>query len=239
EEILLIAQEIQKLDPRPGREFSTDQPQYITPDVYIHKVGEKYFVSVNDDGLPKLRISRYYLDTMKGKDNKDNKAARDYVQERLRSAKWLIDSIQQRQRTIVKVTESILKFQRDFFEKGAGHLRPLILRDVASDIGMHESTISRATANKYVHTPQGLYELKYFFNIGINREGGQDEIASEAVKGFIKQLVSGENGKNPYSDQKIVELLKQKHGIEIARRTVAKYREQLGILPSSQRKSFS
>ncbi|HNF96257.1 MAG TPA: RNA polymerase factor sigma-54 [Pseudomonadota bacterium] len=236
EEILLIAQEIQKLDPRPGREFSTDQPQYITPDVYIHKVGEKYFVSVNDDGLPKLRISRYYLDTMKGK---DNKAARDYVQERLRSAKWLIDSIQQRQRTIVKVTESILKFQRDFFEKGAGHLRPLILRDVASDIGMHESTISRATANKYVHTPQGLYELKYFFNIGINREGGQDEIASEAVKGFIKQLVSGENGKNPYSDQKIVELLKQKHGIEIARRTVAKYREQLGILPSSQRKSFS
>ncbi len=235
EEIHLVAQDIQKLDPRPGREFSTDQPQYITPDVYIHKVGEKYFVSVNDDGLPKLRISRYYLDTMK---DKDNKAARDYVQERLRSAKWLIDSIQQRQRTIVKVTESILKFQRDFFEKGAGHLKPLILRDVASDIGMHESTISRATANKYVHTPQGLYELKYFFNIGINREGGQDEIASEAVKGFIKQIVSSESGKNPYSDQKLVELLKQKHGIEIARRTVAKYREQLGILPSSQRKSF-
>ena len=233
EDVYDAAKDIQSLDPRPGREFGTEQPQYITPDVYIHKVGDKYFVAVNDDGMPKLRISRYYLETMK---DKENKAARDYVQERLRSAKWLIDSIQQRQRTIVKVTESILKFQRDFFEKGAGCLKPLILRDVANDIGMHESTISRATANKYVHTPQGLFELKYFFNIGINREGGQDDIASESVKGFIKTLVSGENSKDPYSDQKIVALLKQKHQIEIARRTVAKYREQLGILPSGQRK---
>jgi len=235
EDVYEAAKDIQSLDPRPGREFSTEQPQYITPDVYIHKVGDKYFVAVNDDGMPKLRISRYYLETMKDKD-KDNKAAREYVQERLRSAKWLIDSIQQRQRTIIKVTESILKFQRDFFEKGAGCLKPLILRDVANDIGMHESTISRATANKYVHTPQGLFELKYFFNIGINREGGQDDIASESVKGFIKTLVGAENSKNPYSDQKIVELLRQKHQIEIARRTVAKYREQLGILPSGQRK---
>ena len=233
EDVYDAAKDIQSLDPRPGREFGTEQPQYITPDVYIHKVGDKYFVAVNDDGMPKLRISRYYLETMK---DKENKAARDYVQERLRSAKWLIDSIQQRQRTIVKVTESILKFQRDFFEKGAGCLKPLILRDVANDIGMHESTISRATANKYVHTPQGLYELKYFFNIGINREGGQEDIASESVKGFIKTLVSGENSKDPYSDQKIVALLKQKHQSEIARRTVAKYREQLGILPSGQRK---
>ena len=233
EDVYDAAKDIQSLDPRPGREFGTEQPQYITPDVYIHKVGDKYFVAVNDDGMPKLRISRYYLETMK---DKENKAARDYVQERLRSAKWLIDSIQQRQRTIVKVTESILKFQRDFFEKGAGCLKPLILRDVANDIGMHESTISRATANKYVHTPQGLFELKYFFNIGINREGGQEDIASESVKGFIKTLVSGENSKDPYSDQKIVALLKQKHQIEIARRTVAKYREQLGILPSGQRK---
>ena len=233
EDVYDAAKDIQSLDPRPGREFGTEQPQNITPDVYIHKVGDKYFVAVNDDGMPKLRISRYYLETMK---DKENKAARDYVQERLRSAKWLIDSIQQRQRTIVKVTESILKFQRDFFEKGAGCLKPLILRDVANDIGMHESTISRATANKYVHTPQGLFELKYFFNIGINREGGQEDIASESVKGFIKTLVSGENSKDPYSDQKIVALLKQKHQIEIARRTVAKYREQLGILPSGQRK---
>ncbi|MBL8634877.1 MAG: RNA polymerase factor sigma-54 [Myxococcales bacterium] len=233
EDVYEAVKDIQQLDPRPARRFSNEVPQYITPDVYINKVGDAYFVTVNDDGMPKLRISRYYLETMK---DKDNKAARDYVQDRLRSAKWLIDSIMQRQRTIIKVTESILKFQRDFFEKGSGCLKPLILRDVASDIGMHESTISRATANKWVHTPQGLFPLKHFFNTGINREGGQDDIASESVKGFIKNLVGSENSKNPYSDQKIVELLKQKHGIEIARRTVAKYRDQLHILPSSQRK---
>lgn len=234
EEIHLLAKEIQKLDPRPGREYSSEPPQYITPDVYINKVGDTYFVTVNDDGLPKLRISRYYLERMK---DKTNKAARDYVQDRLRSAKWLLDSIEQRQRTIKRVAESILKFQRDYFEKGAGFLKPLILRDVANDIGMHESTISRATANKYLHSPQGLVELKYFFNTGINREGGQEDIASQAVKGFIKQVIGSENPKKPFSDQKIVEILKQKHGIEIARRTVAKYREQLGILESTKRKS--
>lgn len=233
DELRLLAQEISRLDPRPGRRYCADLPQYITPDVHIVKVGDTYFVNTNDDGLPKLRISRYYQDLLR---KESSKAARDYVQERLRSARWLIDSILQRQRTIVKVAESILKFQRDFFEKGPGHLKPLILRDVANDIGMHESTISRATANKYVHTPQGLFELKYFFNSAINREGGQDDIASESVKGFIKQIVHAENAKKPLSDQKIVELLKQRHGVEIARRTVAKYREQLGILDSSKRK---
>jgi RNA polymerase sigma-54 factor len=167
---------------------------------------------------------------------KDDRAAKEYVQERLRSAKWLIDSIQQRQRTIVKVTESILKFQRDFFDKGISYLKPLILRDVADDISMHESTISRATSNKYVHTPQGIFELKYFFNAGINREDGGEDIASEAVKRLIKQMVGQEDPRRPYSDQKLVDLLKEKHRIDIARRTVAKYREQLGILPSAQRK---
>lgn len=232
EEVYEAAKDIQSLDPRPGREYMTEQPQYITPDVYVHKVGDDYFVQVNDDGLPKLKISSYYLDMMKKKD----KDAREYVQERLRSAKWLIDSIQQRQRTIVKVTQSILKFQRDFFEKGISQLKPLILRDVANDIGMHESTISRATSNKWVHTPQGLFELKYFFNAGINREDGGEDIASEAVKRFIKTIVSAEEPKRPYSDQKLVELLRSQHKIDIARRTVAKYREQLGILPSAQRK---
>lgn len=234
EEVYEAARDIQRLDPRPGREYTTERPQYITADVFIHKVGDRYFVQINDDGLPKLRISNYYLETLKSK-NQD-KAAKDYVQERLRSARWLIDSIQQRQRTIVKVTESILKFQRDFFEKGISHLKPLILRDIANDIGMHESTISRATSNKYVHTPQGLFELKYFFNAGINREDGSDEIASEAVKRLIKQIVAEENCKHPYSDQKLVELLRERQKIDIARRTVAKYREQLGILPSAQRK---
>ncbi len=232
EEVYEAVKDILKLDPRPARQFINKSPNCILPDLYISKVGDTYVATENDDGMPKLRISRYYLETMK---DKDNKAAREYVQDRLRSAKWLIDSIQQRQRTIIKVTESILKFQRDFFEKGSGCLKPLILRDVASDTGMHESTISRATANKYVHTPQGLFPLKHFFNTGISRESGQDDIASESVKGFIKTLVSSENSTSPYSDQKIVELLKQKHGIEIARRTVAKYREQLNIMPSSER----
>jgi RNA polymerase sigma-54 factor len=233
EEIYETAKDIQRLDPRPGREYSTEESQYITPDVYIHKVGDQYFVQVNDDGLPKLKISSYYLNTMK---QKDDKAAKEYVQERLRSAKWLIDSIQQRQRTIIKVTESILKFQREFFDKGINYLKPLILRDVAEDISMHESTISRATSNKYVHTPQGIFELKYFFNAGISKEDGGEDIASEAVKRLIKQLVQAEDPKHPYSDQKIVELLREKQKIDIARRTVAKYREQLGILPSAQRK---
>ena len=237
EEVYEAARDISRLDPRPGREYTTERPQYITPDVYIHKVGDQYFVQVNDDGLPKLKISNYYLETLKRKDkDKGDKAAKEYVQERLRSARWLIDSIQQRQRTIVRVTESILHFQRDFFEKGISHLKPLILRDVASHIGMHESTISRATSNKYVHTPQGLFELKYFFNAGINREDGGEDIASEAVKRLIKQIVGGEDAKRPFSDQKLVELLRQHHKIDIARRTVAKYREQLGILPSAQRK---
>lgn len=240
EEIYETARDIQRLDPRPGREYTIERPQYITPDVYIHKVGDQYFVQVNDDGLPKLKISNYYLETLKrketGKADKADKAAKEYVQERLRSARWLIDSIQQRQRTIVRVTESILHFQRDFFEKGISHLKPLILRDVANHIGMHESTISRATSNKYVHTPQGLFELKYFFNAGINREDGGEDIASEAVKRLIKQIVGGEDPKKPFSDQKLVELLRQQHKIDIARRTVAKYREQLGILPSAQRK---
>ncbi|MDW8284040.1 MAG: RNA polymerase factor sigma-54 [Myxococcales bacterium] len=233
EEIYEAAKDIQRLDPRPGREYSTEEPQYITPDVYIHKIGDQYFVTVNDDGLPKLKISSYYLNTMRQRENKE---AREYVQERLRSARWLIDSIQQRQRTIVRVTESILKFQREFFDKGINYLKPLTLRDIADDINMHESTISRATSNKYVHTPQGLFELKYFFNAGISKEGGGEDIASEAVKRLIKGIIQSEDPKNPYSDQKIVELLRDRHKIDIARRTVAKYREQLGILPSAQRK---
>ncbi len=152
-----------EFDPRPGREYSADEPHYITPDVYIHKVGDKYFVVPNDDGLPKLKISDFYRTALAG----GAKARKEYIQDKLRSAQWLIRSIQQRQRTIIKVTESIVKFQREFFDKGIAYLKPLILRDVAEDIGMHESTISRVTTNKYVHTPQGIFELKYFFNSGI------------------------------------------------------------------------
>jgi RNA polymerase sigma-54 factor len=229
EEIYEAAKVVQTFDPKPGRQYTSEEPTYITPDVYIHKVGDKYFVVANDDGLPKLKISDFYRTALAG-----GSKAREYIQEKLRSAQWLIRSIQQRQRTIVRVTESILKFQRDFFDKGTAHLKPLILRDVAEDIGMHESTVSRVTTNKYVHTPQGIYELKYFFNSGISRTDG-DDLASEAVKLKIRQIIQQENAKHPHSDQRIVELLRDQN-IEIARRTVAKYREQLRILSSSKRR---
>ena len=229
EEIYEAAKVIMEFDPRPGRQYSSDDPHYVTPDVYIHKVGDKYFVVPNDDGLPKLKISGFYKNAMG-----NSAASKDYVQDKLRSAQWLIRSIQQRQRTIIKVAESILKFQREFFDKGIAHLKPLILRDVAEDIGMHESTVSRVTTSKYVHTPQGIFELKFFFNSGISRTNG-DDLASQAVKSKIKELVDSEDVKRPHSDQKIVELLK-KGGIDIARRSVGKYREQLGILSSSKRK---
>jgi RNA polymerase sigma-54 factor len=231
EEIYEAAKVIRDFDPKPGRQYTTEEPTYITPDVFIHKVGDKYFVVGNDDGLPRLKISDFYRTALAG-----GSKAREYVQEKLRSAQWLIRSIQQRQRTIVKVTESILKFQRDFFDKGTAYLKPLILRDVADDIGMHESTVSRVTTNKYVHTPQGIFELKYFFNSGISRSDG-DDLASEAVKLKIKQLIAQESPRSPHSDQRIVELLRDQN-IEIARRTVAKYRDQLRILSSSKRRQM-
>jgi RNA polymerase sigma-54 factor len=230
EEVAEAAEELASMEARPARGFVDEDPRYITPDVYIQKVGDRYEVVMNDDGLSKLRIGRRYLEALR------SGTAGEYIQERLRAAKWLIRSIHQRQRTIHKVTESIIKFQQDFLDQGIAHLKPLILKDVAEDIGMHESTVSRVTTNKYVHTPQGIFELKYFFNSGISRTGG-DEVASEAVKNEIKNIVAAENGKSPYSDQKIVEILHGR-GIEIARRTVAKYREVLGILPSSKRRSF-
>jgi RNA polymerase sigma-54 factor len=227
---------ISEMEPRPGRNFVTEETQYITPDIYVYKMGDKYVPVLNDDGLSKLRVSRTYSSALKQGQVQDAEAKK-YIEKKLESARWLVRSIHQRQRTIYKVTESIVKFQRDFFEKGIGHLKPLILKDVADDIGMHESTVSRVTTNKYVHTPQGIYELKFFFNSSIAKTGG-DEIASEAVKNHIKQIVGAEPTDNPYSDQKIVELLKAQ-GIEIARRTVAKYRDVLGILPSSKRKKYS
>ncbi|MFL5321502.1 MAG: RNA polymerase factor sigma-54 [Myxococcaceae bacterium] len=234
-EIVAATRLLPKLDPKPGRNFSGDDAQYITPDVFVYKMGDDYTVVLNDDGLSKLRISGVYRDALKQGQLTPGQT-KEFVQEKLRSAMWLIRSIHQRQRTIFKVTESIVKFQREFFDKGIAYLKPLILRDVAEDIGMHESTVSRVTTAKYVHTPQGIFELKYFFNSSIGRTTG-DDIASEAVKNHIKQLVAAEESKNPYSDQKIVELLRAQ-GIEIARRTVAKYREVLGILPSSKRKKY-
>lgn len=225
---------IMTFDPKPGRQFNEDSPTYITPDIYIVRESGEWIARLNEDGLPRLRVSNYYRTALRAE---GEKKAKEYVQERLRSAQWLIRSIHQRQRTIVKVTESIIRFQRDFFDKGIQHLRPLVLRQVADDIGMHESTVSRVTTNKYVHTPRGIYELKFFFNSSIKKQG-PDDIAAEAVKHHIKQLIAEENPRKPFSDQKLVVFLKERHGIEIARRTVAKYREMLGILSSSKRKQL-
>ncbi|HLT29770.1 MAG TPA: RNA polymerase factor sigma-54 [Myxococcaceae bacterium] len=235
EEVAAAHRLMMRLDPRPGRNFSGDDAQAITPDVFVYKLEDGYTVVLNDDGLSKLRISGAYRAALKGGQVEPGQT-RDFIQEKLKSALWLLRSIHQRQRTILKVTESIVKFQQPFLDHGTAHLRPLILRDVAEDIGMHESTVSRVTSNKYVSTPQGVFELKYFFNSSIARVAGEDT-ASEAVKHHIKQLIAKEDPKAPYSDQKLVELLRGR-GIDIARRTVAKYREVLGILPSSKRRSY-
>jgi RNA polymerase sigma-54 factor len=226
---------IEQLEPKPGRNFlpagETAESQYITPDVYVHKMGDEYVVVANEDGLPKLQISRFYLDQLRSKKRGD--PSKNFIKEKMRSATWLIRSIHQRQRTICRVVESILKFQRPWFD-GTGPLKPLVLRDVADDIEMHESTVSRVTTRKYVHTHRGVYELKYFFNSSIGTGHGA-AIASEAVKDEIKKIIGDEDPKKPLSDAAIVKMLKAKD-IDIARRTVAKYREMLGILPSSKRR---
>ena len=235
EEISAAIKVIRSLEPRPGREFSDEEPHYITPDIYVYKLGDEFVIMVNDDGMPKLRVNSYYRNALK-RGEKISDSAKEYVQEKMRSAAWLIRSIHQRQKTIYRVMESILRFQRDFFEKGIAHLKPMVLRDVAEDIGMHESTISRVTTNKYAHTPQGIFELKYFFNSSIRRVNG-DAIASASVQDKIHHIIESEDPKRPYSDDKIAKILKEQN-IDIARRTVAKYREIMRILPSSKRKQF-
>ncbi|PLY03646.1 MAG: RNA polymerase sigma-54 factor [Desulfuromonas sp.] len=233
DEVLATAKIIASLDPRPGSQYGQEDVQYITPDIFVYKIGGEYVVVLNDEGLPNLRINSFYRSALSGASEIDEKAG-EYIQEKMRGAVWLIKSIHQRQRTIYKVTKSIIKFQREFFDKGIEYLKPLVLRDVATDIDMHESTISRVTTNKYMQTPGGLFELKYFFNSGISTTGG-DSVASESVKTRIKEIIAGENPKKPYSDQKIVVLLRE-NGIDIARRTVTKYREMLGVGSSTERK---
>ncbi|HOW56706.1 MAG TPA: RNA polymerase factor sigma-54 [Smithellaceae bacterium] len=235
--ILLIS----NMDPKPGSRFFEDKVQSIIPDVYVVKTGDEYKVILNDDGLPRLRISNFYREVMAGLCGHEGKSdaeenGKKYIREKVQSATWLIKSIQQRQKTIYKVAESIVKFQKEFFDKGIDFLKPLVLRDVADDVEMHESTISRVVTSKYMHTPRGIYEMKYFFGSSIARTSG-DNIASKSVKEEIKKIVALEDPKKPYSDCEIVDLLKTK-GIDIARRTIAKYREMMGILPSSKRKKY-
>ena len=234
EEVYEAVKQIQKLESRPARNFTEtdDKTIAITPDVYVIKDGEKFLVSDNDRG-----VQRLYINETLTKQLLKDPQAKDFIGEKLRNAQWLIRAIEQRRKTIIRVTECIVEKQRDFFEKGVAFLKPMILRDVAESVGMHESTISRVTTNKYVHTPQGLFELKYFFNSSIRRMA-EDDIASESVKQAIKKIIEEEDKQLPLSDQQIVELLAKRDGIQIARRTVAKYREMLGILSSSKRKKL-
>jgi len=234
EEVYEAVKQIQKLESRPARNFTEtdDKTIAITPDVYVIKDAEKFLVSDNDRG-----VQRLYINETLTKQLLKDPQAKDFIGEKLRNAQWLIRAIEQRRKTIIRVTECIVEKQRDFFEKGVAFLKPMILRDVAESVGMHESTISRVTTNKYVHTPQGLFELKYFFNSSIRRMA-EDDIASESVKQAIKKIIEEEDKQLPLSDQQIVELLAKRDGIQIARRTVAKYREMLGILSSSKRKKL-
>ena len=224
---------IRHLDPKPGSRFNPARSQYVTPDVYVEKIDDEYVVWLNEDGLPQMRISPTYRRLLdKGADHGEE--TRAYVRDKFNAARWLIKSVQQRQNTIYKVARSIVNFQREFLDHGIEHLRPLVLRDVANDIGMHESTVSRVVTNKYMHTPQGVFEMKYFFHSGISSSYGES-VSSVTIKQRIKKIIESEDPRKPLSDSKIVSIL-QREGLVLARRTIAKYREELKIPTSNQRK---
>lgn len=223
---------IQRLEPKPGRNYSHDRNQYIEPDVYIRKVEGEYTIALNDDGLPKLRINSKYARMLEG-GSVDPQVA-NYLREKMRNAVWLMKSIDQRQRTIYKVARSIVSFQRDFLDQGIEHLRPMVLRQVAEDIGMHESTISRVVSNKYMYTPRGLFPMKFFFHSGVDSARGEN-VSSLVVKERIRKVIEAEDPARPLSDSKIMKML-QREGIRLARRTVAKYREEMFIPSSDKRK---
>jgi RNA polymerase sigma-54 factor len=224
---------IRTLDPKPGSRYSPTDSQYVIPDVYVVKTDDGYKAMLNEDGLPQLRISPVYRRLL-DKGGEASEETRAYVKDKFRAALWLLKSVDQRQKTIVKVATSLINFQRAFLDHGIEHLRPLVLRDVANDIGMHESTVSRVVNNKYMHTPQGVYELKFFFHSGISSSYGES-VSSVTIKQRIRKIVSAEDQRRPLSDSKIMSIL-QKEGLVLARRTIAKYREELKIPTSNQRK---
>jgi RNA polymerase sigma-54 factor len=231
-----IVEVIKHLDPKPGRKYSNERAIYVEPDVYVQKVGDEYVIVLNEDGMPKLRINGSYRAMLNSMDSKQDGETVNYIKDKIRSAVWLIKSLDQRQRTIYKVAESIVKHQREFLERGIDFLRPLVLRDVADDIQMHESTVSRVVSNKYMHTPRGLFLMKYFFHSGIDSDTGED-ISSLTVKKKIQSYIDAEDPRKPLSDSKIMKILNDE-GINIARRTVAKYRDELNIPSSTDRKQI-
>jgi len=225
---------ITALDPMPGASFGNEIAVYVSPDAYVYKYEDDFVIVLNDDGLPKLQLNPFYMETLEANANKEDSS---YLHEKMRAAQWLMKSLQQRQRTLYKVVESIVRFQKDFFEHGPSQLKPLILKDVAADIEMHESTVSRITTSKYVATPHGIFPLKYFFNSALDLDDGT-QVGSESVKVAIKKIIDSEDTKKPYSDEKISKMLKDQLDVNIARRTVAKYRSALNIESSSRRKTF-
>ena len=224
---------IQALDPMPGASYGESEPTYVSPDVFVYFYDNEFVVVQNEDGLPQLQLSSLYNDSLTMKTS----AEKEYFQDKLRSASWLIKSLYQRQKTLYKVVESIVKYQRKFFEEGVSRLKPLILKDIADDIGMHESTVSRITSNKYVATPHGVFELKFFFNSALALDDGS-EVGSESVKALIKKLIGEEDPKSPLSDERLGDILKDTLKVNIARRTVAKYRTALNIPSSSKRREI-
>jgi RNA polymerase sigma-54 factor len=224
---------IYTLDPMPGASFGEGEITYIAPDVFVYTLDDDFVIALNEDGLPQLQLSSLYEDSVQMAKATD----KEYLQEKLRSASWLIKSLYQRQRTLYKVMESIVKYQKDFFRFGISHLRPLILKDIADDISMHESTVSRITSNKYAATPHGIFEMKFFFNSSLSLDDGRS-VGSESVKALMKKYIDEEDPKEPLSDERIGEMLKEDLKVNIARRTVAKYRTVLNIPPSSKRKAF-
>lgn len=235
DEVLGAVRIIESLEPKPARNFSSPTPTYIVPDVTVIKTDDGYQIILNDEGLPRLRLNAYYRRLFRSK-NSLSKEEKQFIEEKLRSAVWLLKSLDQRNRTIYRVTESILEFQRDFFDRGTARLKPLNLRDVAVSLGMHESTISRVTSNKYLSCSHGLFSFRFFFSSALQSASGT--VSSTSVKDLIRKIILEENVSKPLSDQKIVELLETRN-IVIARRTVAKYREELKIPPQGQRKSHS
>jgi len=235
DDILAAVKIIEGLEPRPGRNFSDEEPIHIIPDVIVEESDGRFVIILNEEGIPRLRLSNYYRKLLANKDSLSQEE-RKFLEEKLKSAVWLLKSLDQRNRTIYRVTESILKFQEEFFRKGFKYLKPLNLKDVADDLGMHESTISRVTSNKYIQTPHGLISFRYFFSNAVRSSNG--DVASTTVKGMIKEIIDKEDPSTPLNDQKIADILKSR-GINIARRTVAKYREELKIPPHLKRKRWA
>lgn len=234
DEVKIWVDHVKQLDPQPGLKYSSSRPQYVTPDVYVVKVDGDYKILLDDDGIPRLRINPLYRKMLEEKENNAPETI-DYIKDKIKSALWLIKSIDQRQKTIYKVAESIVNHQRAFLDYGIETLKPLILKTVAEDIGMHESTVSRAVTNKYMHTPQGVYEMKFFFHSSLSNTRGVD-ISSLSIKERLRKIIEAENPGKPLSDSEITTIF-QKEGLRISRRTVAKYREDMRIPPSHQRRS--